>query len=233
MVKIPRTREELAARIDHTILKPDATKDDIVRVVNEAKKYKFRSVCVPQYWVPLAKELLRGTNIMVITVVGFPFGYDSTPSKVSQAETAKKLGADEIDMVMNISAFKSGTYEDVSNDIKSVVAAAKPLPVKVIIETSYLTREEIEKAAKIAVESGAAFVKTNTGFGKRGAEIEDVKIIRRAIGDKAKVKASGGIRDAKKALEFIIAGADVIGASAGVNIVETFDEKILKELGVL
>ncbi len=232
MDNIPRNKEELASRIDHTLLKPYATRKDFEKLVQEAEKYGFRAVCVPQYWVPLVRELLWDKSIKVVTVVGFPFGYNATLAKVKEAEIAKELGADEIDMVMNISAFKSGNYDDVANDIRSVVVAANPLPVKVIIETSYLDEDEIRRAAKIAVENGAKFVKTNTGFGARGANIDDVRIIKETVGDKAKIKAAGGIRNAEQALRFIKAGADVIGASAGVNIVKTFTEDILDKLDI-
>ncbi len=230
MGNVPSTKEELAKRIDHTLLKPQATKRDFERLVQEAEKYGFRAVCVPLYWVPFVRELLWNEEIKVVTVVGFPLGYTATPVKVKEAEIAKQLGADEIDMVINISAFKSGNYEDVGEDIKSVVVEANPLPVKVIIETSYLSEEEIEKASLIAVNNGAKFVKTNTGFGLRGASLSDVQIIRRAIGNKAKIKAAGGIKTAEQALSFIKAGADVIGASAGVNIIETFSEDLLEKI---
>lgn len=232
MPTIPATKEELAARIDHTLLKPYATRKDFERLVQEAEKYGFRAVCVPQYWIPFVRELLWDKNVKIVTVVGFPLGYNATLVKVREVEIAKELGADEIDMVMNISAFKSGNISDVASDIKSVVLTAKPLPVKVIIETSYLDEDEIRNAAKIAVENGAAFVKTNTGFGPRGATIDDVRIIRDAIGNKAKIKAAGGIRNAEQALRFIAAGADIIGASAGVNIVNTFSENLLDQLGI-
>jgi len=230
MMNIPNTKDELAKRIDHTLLKPQATRKDFEKFIQEAEKYGFRAVCVPQYWVPFVRELLWNKNIKVVTVVGFPLGYTSTQVKVKEAEIAKQLGADEIDMVMNISAFKSGNYDDVANDIKSVVIEANPLPVKVIIETSYLTEEEIKKASLIAVENGAKFVKTNTGFGLRGASLSDVRIIRSVIGNKAKIKAAGGIKTAEQALRFIMNGADVIGASAGVNIIETFSEELLDKL---
>lgn len=230
MIDVPNSKDELAKRIDHTLLKPQATRKDFEKLVQEAEKYRFRAVCVPQYWVPFVRELLWNEDIKVVTVVGFPLGYVSTSVKVKEAEIAKQLGADEIDMVMNISAFKSGNYDDVADDIKSVVLEANPLPVKVIIETSYLTEEEIKKASLIAIENGAKFVKTNTGFGPRGASINDVHLIRSAIGNKAKIKAAGGIKTAKQALSFIVNGADIIGASAGVNIIKTFSEELLNEL---
>mgnify|MGYP000462783710 CR=1 FL=1 len=232
MQKIPQTKEELAARIDHTNLKPTAAKEDILKTVAEALKYGFRGVCVPLYWVPTVKEALRNSGILLVAPVGFPLGYTSSEAKAFEAEWAKKHGADEIDMVMNISAFKSRDYQTVKEDIEAVIKAASPIPVKVIIETSYLTPDEISLASKIAVEAGAKFVKTNTGFGPRGAALDDVKIIYKAIGNKAKIKAAGGIRDALTALKFIAAGADVIGASAGVRIVETFDKKILEKLNL-
>lgn len=230
MRKIPKTREELAKCIDHTLLKPNMTTEDVIRLINEAKTYGFRGVCVPIYWIPYVKNMLKDTNILIVTVVGFPFGYEGKEIKVYEATKAVEYGADEIDMVMNISAFKSGQYDLVEEEIKAVVKAVSPKHVKVIIETSFLTEDEIITAAKIVAKSGARFVKTNTGFGKRGVEIRDIELIRSAIGNEMGVKASGGIKDAKKALKLIVAGADVIGASAGVEIVNSFDQKILEEI---
>jgi len=230
MRKIPKTREELAKCIDHTLLKPNMTTEDVIRLINEAKTYGFRAVCVPIYWIPYVKNMLKDTNILIVTVVGFPFGYEGKEIKVYEATKAVEYGVDEIDMVMNISAFKSGQYDLVEEEIRAVVKAVSPKHVKVIIETSFLTEDEIIRAAKIVAKSGARFVKTNTGFGKRGVEIRDIELIRSAVGNEMGVKASGGIKDAKKALKLIAAGADVIGASAGVEIVNSFDQKILEEI---
>ncbi|MHA1617538.1 MAG: deoxyribose-phosphate aldolase [Candidatus Njordarchaeales archaeon] len=229
-MELPQTVEELAKRIDHTNIKPISSRDDILRTINEAIKYGFRGVCIPPIWVPLAKEKLHGKGILIVTIVGFPFGYNATEIKVAEAEWAAKMGANEIDMVMNLSAFKSKEYKVVTRDIEAVVNAVSPKPVKVIIETGYLSSEEIMQAAKIAVDAGASFVKTCTGFGPRGASIEDIKIIRKAIGDRAKVKAAGGIRDAETALMMLKAGADVIGASSSVKILETFSSEVLQKV---
>ena len=229
-MSLPRTIEELAKRIDHTNVKPASSKQDIIRTIDEAIKYRFRAVCIPPIWVPLAKERVRNSGVLVVTVVGFPWGYVDTEIKVMEAKWAIQRGADEIDMVMNISAFKSKDYEKVREDIEAVVNAIKPKPVKVIIETGFLSREEIERAAKLVMDGGAHFVKTCTGFGPRGASIEDIRIIKRVVGDEIKIKAAGGIRDAEKALMMIKAGADVIGTSSGVKILETFSLDILKKV---
>ena len=216
--------DELARRIDHTQLKPNATIEDIRKVCDEAKKYGFYSVCVSPFYVKFAKKFLEGSDVKVISVVGFPLGNTYTDVKVFEAKKIVENGAEEIDMVMNISAFKSGDYELVENDIKAIVEAVKPIPVKVIIETCYLSDEEKLKATEIAIRAGAAFVKTSTGFGPAGAKVEDIKLIKRHFGDKIKIKASGGIKDAKTAIAMIEAGADRIGASRGVQIIESLKE---------
>ncbi len=229
-MKIPRTKEELAKLIDHTNVKPMAKRDDIIKLVEEAKKYKFRGVCVSPTWIPLVSSLLAGEDIHVIAVIGFPFGYSPTETKVSEAIWVKKHGATEIDVVMNISAFKSREFDLVEDDLRKIIEAVHPIPVKVIIETSYLTSDEIMEAAKICVRAGAHFVKTNTGFGPRGASLEDIKLIRKAIGNKAKIKAAGGIRNAETALRFIAHGADVIGSSSGIAIIESFSPEIIDKI---
>ncbi|MCD6503696.1 MAG: deoxyribose-phosphate aldolase [Euryarchaeota archaeon] len=216
--------KELAKRIDHTQLKPNATMEDIRRLCEEAKRYGFYAVCVSPFYVKFAKEFLKGTDIKVVSVVGFPLGNTYTEVKVLEAKKAVENGADEIDMVMNVSAFKSKMYEYVEDDIRAVVNAVKPIPVKVIIETCYLTDDEKLKATEIAIRAGAAFVKTSTGFGPEGAKVEDIALIKREFGDKIKIKASGGIRDAKTAIAMIKAGADRIGASKGVQIIESLKE---------
>jgi len=226
------TKEELAKKIDQTLLKPFVAEEDVKKFILEAKEYNFRGVCVPPIYVKLAKELLRGTDILLVTIVGFPLGYVSTEVKVFEAIKAKADGADEIDMVMNISKFKSGDFSFVEKDIRAVVKAVEPLPVKVIIETGYLMKDEIKEASVIAVEAGAKVVKTSTGFGPRGATEEDIKLIKEAIGDKALIKAAGGIRDAEKALRMLKAGAHIIGSSSGVKILETFSEELAKRYGI-
>ncbi len=210
---------ELAQRIEHTLLKPEATVKDIMRLCDEAQKYHLYAVCVNPCYVPLAKHLLQGTEVKVVTVVGFPLGATFSSVKALEAKTAMEEHADEIDMVMNVSAFKTGDYAAVTEDIRRVVEAAAPCPVKVIIEAACLTPREKRTACRIIADGGAKFVKTSTGFGKGGATVADVKLLREEA-DKygLKVKAAGGIRDAKTAKAMVEAGADRIGTSAGAAI---------------
>lgn len=210
---------ELAQRIEHTLLKPEATVKDIMRLCDEAQKYHLYAVCVNPCYVPLAKHLLQGTEVKVVTVVGFPLGATFSSVKALEAKTAMEEHADEIDMVMNVSAFKTGDYAAVTEDIRRVVEAAASCPVKVIIEAAYLTPREKRTACRIIADGGAKFVKTSTGFGKGGATVEDVKLLREEA-DKygLKVKAAGGIRDAETAKAMVAAGADRIGTSAGAAI---------------
>lgn len=210
---------ELAQRIEHTLLKPEATVKDIMRLCDEAQKYHLYAVCVNPCYVPLAKHLLQGTEVKVVTVVGFPLGATFSSVKALEAKTAMEEHADEIDMVMNVSAFKTGDYAAVTEDIRRVVEAAAPCPVKVIIEAAYLTPREKRTACRIIADGGAKFVKTSTGFGKGGATVEDVKLLREEA-DKygLKLKAAGGIRDAETAKSMVEAGADRIGTSAGAAI---------------
>lgn len=210
---------ELAQRIEHTLLKPEATVKDIMRLCDEAQKYHLYAVCVNPCYVPLAKHLLQGTEVKVVTVVGFPLGATFSSVKALEAKTAMEEHADEIDMVMNVSAFKTGDYAAVTEDIRRVVEAAAPCPVKVIIEAAYLTPREKRTACRIIADGGAKFVKTSTGFGQGGATVEDVKLLREEA-DKygLKVKAAGGIRDAETAKVMVAAGADRIGTSAGAAI---------------
>lgn len=210
---------ELAQRIEHTLLKPEATVKDIMRLCDEAQKYHLYAVCVNPCYVPLAKHLLQGTEVKVVTVVGFPLGATFSSVKALEAKTAMEEHADEIDMVMNVSAFKTGDYAAVTEDIRRVVEAAAPCPVKVIIEAACLTPREKRTACRIIADGGAKFVKTSTGFGKGGATVEDVKLLREEA-DKygLKVKAAGGIRDAETAKAMVAAGADRIGTSAGAAI---------------
>jgi len=227
---LPKSRDELARMIDHTFLKPNGSIEDIKNAINEALTYKFRSVVVPPCWVPSARKFIsKESGVLLVSVVGFPLGYNSPEIKIQETRWLIQNGVDEIDMVMNISAFKSGDKDFVLDEIKKIVEIAKPIPVKVILETGYLTDDEIIEASKIAVSAGAAFVKTCTGFGPRGATVNDIKLMRQAVGTQAKVKAAGGIRDAKTALDMIKAGADVIGASRSINIVNTFSEDLLTE----
>ena len=212
--------EDVLRRIDHTQLKPMASKSDIVKLCDEAKKYGFYAVCVNPYYVPLASKLLGGTDIKICSVVGFPLGATFTEIKAAEAERSIRLGASEIDMVMNISAFKSGDFEYVKRDIRCVRERIGNAILKVIIECCYLTDEEKILAARICEEEGADYVKTSTGFGPGGAKLEDVRILRRALNTRVKIKAAGGIRTFEQAVKFIEAGADRIGTSSGVKIAE-------------
>jgi len=212
--------EEVLRRIDHTQLKPIASKSDIVKLCDEAKRYGFYAVCVNPYYVPLASKLLSGTDIKISSVVGFPLGATFTEIKAAEAERSIRLGASEIDMVMNISAFKSGDLEYVKRDIREVRERIGDAILKVIIECCYLTDDEKILAAKICEEEGADYVKTSTGFGPGGAKLEDVRLLRKTLSPKVKIKAAGGIRTFEQAVKFIEAGADRIGTSSGVKIAE-------------
>ena len=211
---------DIAGYIDHTLLKPDATEQQIRQLCAEAVEFGFASVCVNPTWTPLAARLLAGAKPMVATVIGFPLG--ATLADVKAYETARTLeeGANEFDMVINIGALKSKDFRLVERDIAGVVAAAQGHTVKVIIETALLTDEEKVEACVIAKAAGADFVKTSTGFASKGATAEDVALMRRVVGSNMGVKASGGIRSAQDARAMIEAGATRIGASAGVKIVK-------------
>ncbi|MDK2984886.1 MAG: deoxyribose-phosphate aldolase [Clostridia bacterium] len=206
--------------IDHTNLKPEATSKDIITLCAEAAMWNFKAVCVNPFFVKLAAENLKETAVKVCTVVGFPLGAETTASKVFQTKEAIANGASEIDMVINIGALKAEDYDSVLRDIREVVEGAGDALVKVIIETCLLTDEEKKKACELAVKAGAHFVKTSTGFGSKGATLEDVMLMKSVVGDKAEVKASGGIRDITTALKMIEAGASRIGTSQGVKIME-------------
>ncbi|MEA4902530.1 deoxyribose-phosphate aldolase [Desulfitobacterium sp.] len=212
----------LAGMIDHTLLKPDATEKDIVKLCHEAKQYQFATVCVNGSYARIASKLLHGTGIGVAVVVGFPLGAVLTEIKVAEVFAAKAYGAREIDMVMNIGWAKSGQWEAVEKDIGRVVEAAHccGLVVKVIIETSLLTEEEKRQAAEIVKRSGAEYIKTSTGFAGGGATVEDVRNLKAWVGEGVKVKASGGIRTREFALQLVEAGADRIGASAGIELIK-------------
>lgn len=212
--------EHLANYIDHTLLKPEATAEEIITLCEEAKKYHFKTVCIHPYWVKKASDYLRGTTVGITTVIGFPLGATSTFTKVAETRDAIASGATEIDMVLNIGALKSRDELAVFHDIKQVVFASNgQAVVKVIIETGLLTDEEKVLACKLAKEAGADFVKTSTGFSRGGATVEDIRLMRKTVGEQMGVKASGGIRDTKAALAMIEAGANRIGASAGIAII--------------
>jgi deoxyribose-phosphate aldolase len=216
------TDGQLAHMIDHTILKPDATQDEIAQLCYEARKYNFASVCVNPTYVKLCSDLLEGSEVLVCTVVGFPLGATPTEVKVFEAQQAVREGADEVDMVINVGALKSRDYELVENDIASVARAchAGNAILKVIIEAALLTDEEKVAACQLAKVAGADFVKTSTGFGPGGATAEDVALMRHVVGPAMGVKAAGGIRTYEDAKKMIAAGASRIGASASVKIMQ-------------
>ena len=213
--------KKIQEMIDHTILKPEATKSEIEQLCKEAMEYKFAAVCINPYYVSYCKEILKGSNIKVATVIGFPLGANTKELKAFEALDAINNGADEIDMVINIGALKDKDYEFVKNDIKLVVDIAKEKAiVKVIIETALLTDEEKVKACELSMEAGADFVKTSTGFSTGGATIEDVKLMKSVVGDNLEVKASGGVRDLATAEKMIEAGASRLGTSSGIKIIK-------------
>ena len=206
--------------IDHTLLKPDASQEQIATLIEEAKKYDFASVCVNPTWVNFATQALKATDVKVCTVIGFPLGANTPELKAFETSDAIQNGANEIDMVINIGALKSRNFDLVERDIRAVVEAAKGTLVKVIIETCLLTDDEKVKACQIAQKAGADFVKTSTGFSTGGATVADVALMRKTVGPDMGVKASGGARSYEDALAFIKAGATRIGASSGVAIME-------------
>jgi deoxyribose-phosphate aldolase len=210
---------DMAKMIDHTLLKPEATRDEVVKLCEEAKKHRFASVCVNTTWVPLCRAMLSGTDVMVCAVVGFPLGAMTPTAKAYEAREAVRQGAKEIDMVINIGALKSRDYETVFEDICRVVKSSAPAGVKVILETSALDTEQKIIGCTLSKLAGAAFVKTSTGFGKGGATVEDIQMMRRIVGNDVGVKASGGVRTAEDAIKMAAAGANRLGASASVAIV--------------
>jgi len=222
---------DLARMIDHTLLKPEATKEQVIQLCSEAKKYNFASVCINPSYVSLCAKLLRDTAVKVCTVIGFPLGATSTPTKAFEAEHALRDGAKEIDMVINVGMLKSGDYDYVENDIFAVVTTARRFGslLKVIIETGLLTDEEKIKACLLAKRAGADFVKTSTGFAKGGATVGDIALMRKVVGSAMGVKASGGVRTREEALAMVASGADRIGASASVKIVIGDGESQAKE----
>lgn len=215
------TVAEVCEFIDHTLLKPEATQEDIKRLTSEAIKFSFWSCCVNPCWISLVKEELEGSPIKVCSVIGFPLGATTTDAKATEARTYAALGADELDMVINVGLLKSGRYQEVEDDIKAVVAAADGKIIKVILETGVLTKEEKIRACEITIKAGAHFVKTSTGFGTGSATIEDIKLMCSVVGPDFGVKASGGIRTWDQVIELIHAGASRIGTSASVQIIKS------------
>jgi deoxyribose-phosphate aldolase len=219
------SKEQLAKLIDHSLLNPSVTDDDVKKACQEALQYGFAAVVVNPSHVPIVARELKGSPVKACSVVSFPFGLSTTAAKVHEARIALEEGAEEIDMVMNFSALKSGHSDLVLNDIKEVVQEARrvygKVIVKVILENCYLTENEKRRACQLTMRAGADYVKTSTGFGKSGATIEDVRLMRKVVGPKFGVKAAGGIRTVEQALQMIDGGANRIGASASASIVES------------
>lgn len=211
-------KHDIARMIDHTLLAPNASSEDIRRLCREAAENDFASVCIQPCYVPLAAECLKGSRAKVCTVIGFPLGVNCTEIKAAEAAKAVADGADEVDMVLNRSLVADGRWAEVQKDIEAVVAAAKGRLVKVILEATELQPDVLAEAARTAVAAGADFVKTSTGFVGGGARVEDIRIMKEAVGDRAQIKASGGIHSYDEAMAMIAAGATRIGASAGLAI---------------
>ncbi|MDI6601106.1 MAG: deoxyribose-phosphate aldolase [Thermoanaerobacteraceae bacterium] len=217
------TKEKLSSMIDHTLLKPEAKEDDIRKLCDEAREYNLHAVCINPSYVDLAKQCLNGSEVKICTVIGFPLGATTTNVKVEEAKEAILNGADELDMVLNIGKLKSKNYEYVLYDIKRVVEESKSIKsdvvIKVILETCLLSDDEKKKACELAVKAGADFVKTSTGFSTGGATADDIRLMRNEVGPNKGVKASGGIRDLKTAIEMVEAGANRIGTSSGAKLI--------------
>jgi deoxyribose-phosphate aldolase len=210
----------MASLIDHTLLKPESTEEMVEKLCKEADEYKFKSVCINPYWVPYASGLLKDSPVKICTVIGFPLGANATSTKANETIFSVNSGADEVDMVLNVGALKTQDTKTVEEDIKAVVAASdEKAIVKVILETCLLSNDEIELASKIALNAGAHFVKTSTGFSTGGATEEAIRIMRKTVGNDMGVKASGGVRDRSGAIKMLEAGATRIGASAGIAII--------------
>lgn len=217
-------KHDIARMIDHTLLAPNASSKDIRRLCREAAENDFASVCIQPCYVPLAAECLKGSRAKVCTVIGFPLGVNCTEIKAAEAAKAVADGADEVDMVLNRSLVADGRWDEVQKDIEAVVAAAKGRLVKVILEATELQPDVLAEAARTAVAAGADFVKTSTGFVGGGARVEDIRIMKEAVGDRAQIKASGGIHSYDEAMAMIAAGATRIGASAGLAIIAGAEE---------
>lgn len=213
---------QLAQLIDHTLVRPDATVDDLAAACEDAKKYGFACVVVNGSYVARARDLLSGTLIKVCSVVGFPHGASTTTVKIVEAMEAMKNGASELDIVINIGMAKSGKFDTVEIDIKNVIVMTPQKIHKIVIETGSLTPDEISRVSEIAMRSGAEFIKTSTGYGPRGATTDDVRLIRQAVGSSCRIKASGGIKDLAAVTAMIEAGAGRIGTSSGPAIMEEF-----------
>ena len=218
------TKKQLAKMMDHTILKATATPADVEKICREALEIDAASVCINPCNIELTKRLLEGSGVKVCTVIGFPLGANTTSVKMYETQDAIKRGAEEVDMVINVGALLAGDTDTVYNDIKGVVEAAGGTLVKVIIETCYLSDDQKKTACELAMKAGADFVKTSTGFGTGGATAHDVALMRSVVGEKLKVKASGGIRTCQNAVEMLEASADRLGVSASIAILEGWEE---------
>ncbi len=218
------TRKEVAQRIDLAVLRPDSTQNDVLRSCEQAKFWHVQSLVVLPFWLELIVRELEGSGVVPSTVISFPFGAETTEVKTATAKWAVQIGAGELDMVMAIGQFKSGKYDYVRRDIEAVVEAAKGIRsdviVKVIVETGYLTDDEKRTAAQIVEAAGADFVKTSTGFGPKGATVEDVKLLKQSVSERVKVKAAGGIRTWQQAHALLLAGADRLGTSSVAEILK-------------
>jgi deoxyribose-phosphate aldolase len=214
-----------AKHIDHTLLKSDATSEDVSSLCEEAVEHGFASVCVPPSFVPQTSQLLYGSGVAVCTVVGFPLGYQTTESKVFEARQAVSAGASEVDMVINLGSVRKADFTAVGDDIRRVVAAAEDAVVKVIVECCLLNSDEKRKLVEIVTESGAGYVKTSTGFAASGATLGDVKLLAECSAGRIQVKAAGGVRDWARCRDMIAAGADRIGTSSGVVIMREWQEE--------
>lgn len=219
---MPGEPRALAQAIDYALLRPDAMLTDLEQACSDARRYGFAALMVNSCHVKRAAELLSGSEVKVGSVVGFPLGASTTTVKIVEAMESMKNGAQELDIVMNIGMLKSGRYDLVEIDIKNIIAMTPGVLHKVIVETGYLTRQELERASRIALLSGAEFIKTCTGFGPRGATTEDIITIRGTVGSSCLIKASGGIRDLDTAIKMLEAGADRVGTSSGPGIMEEF-----------
>jgi deoxyribose-phosphate aldolase len=218
------TKHQLASMIDHSLLKPNSTLEELKKTCQEAIEYKFKAVCINPIFVGEAVSLVKGTDVLVCSVVGFPFGAHSPQTKAFETSEVIRLGAREVDMVIRVGALRDKRNQEVVEDIRTVVDAAGGCPVKVILETCYLTDEEKVRGCRLVMEAGASFVKTSTGFASSGATVEDVKLMRKMVGKDFGVKAAGGIRTLEDALKMIEAGATRIGTSGSVAIIQQLEQ---------
>ncbi|MEG0898535.1 MAG: deoxyribose-phosphate aldolase [Oscillospiraceae bacterium] len=212
---------QIMSKIDNTLLKQTATTEEIFKLCDDSIRYKMATVCIPMSYVKSAKDYVKG-KLPICTVIGFPLGYSTTEIKVAEARQAVELGADEVDMVINLTKLKNKEFEYIENEIREIRRAVSPEILKVIIETCFLTEEEKIKMCEIVTNAEADFIKTSTGFGTNGATLEDIKLFAKHIGPNVKIKAAGGIRSLQDAVSFIEAGASRLGTSAGVKIYEAF-----------